>query len=228
MFAWNHGHAGHVCRRCQHCHEVHDWHTWWWTVLCADIRKWNTYHDDLCVMKCGFVIISYSILWKPRYHLYDDEAEINICLTTPSANNRSAIGCRQRCVCVWVCVCVCKGTQYIKLLCIWWKWLCKKYIITVKYGLKCGINLRLFYKQTSSRWNLHDFTTSCLPNIFSVQDSLHSTFLLPNFSFAHGAMDGRIDPSWWAHWTISRSSHCSTTGVTKAVVCAILSVGWCM
>ena len=32
---------------------------------------------------------------------------------------------------------------------------------------------------------------------------------------------------WWTHWAISRSSQCSTTGVTKAVVCAILSVGWC-
>ena len=30
------------------------------------------------------------------------------------------------------------------------------------------------------------------------------------------------------HWAISRSSQCSTTGVTKAVVCAILSVGWCI
>ena len=25
-----------------------------------------------------------------------------------------------------------------------------------------------------------------------------------------------------------RSSQCSTSGVTKAVVCAILSVGWCI
>ena len=30
------------------------------------------------------------------------------------------------------------------------------------------------------------------------------------------------------HWAISRSSQCSTTGVTKAVVCVILSVGWCI
>ena len=29
-------------------------------------------------------------------------------------------------------------------------------------------------------------------------------------------------------YPISRSSQCSTTGVTKAVVCAILSVGWCI
>ena len=27
---------------------------------------------------------------------------------------------------------------------------------------------------------------------------------------------------------ISRSRKCSTTGVTKAVVCAIMSVGWCI
>ena len=40
------------------------------------------------------------------------------------------------------------------------------------------------------------------------------------------AMGRRIDPSWWTHWAISRSSQCSTTGVRKAVVCVILSVGW--
>ena len=40
-----------------------------------------------------------------------------------------------------------------------------------------------------------------------------------------GAMGRRIDPSWLSHWAISRSSQCSTTGVTKAVVCVILSVG---
>ena len=43
--------------------------------------------------------------------------------------------------------------------------------------------------------------------------------------FAHGAMGRRINASWGA---ISRSSQCSTTGVTKAVVCAIPSVGWCI
>ena len=29
-------------------------------------------------------------------------------------------------------------------------------------------------------------------------------------------------------YIFSRSSQCSTTGLTKAVVCAILSVGWCI
>ena len=44
-------------------------------------------------------------------------------------------------------------------------------------------------------------------------------------AFAHGAIGRRIDPSWWTHSAISRASQCSTTGVTKAVVCVILSVG---
>ena len=44
-------------------------------------------------------------------------------------------------------------------------------------------------------------------------------------AFAHGAMGCRTDPSWWTHLAISRSSQCSTTGVPKAVVCVILSIG---
>ena len=39
-------------------------------------------------------------------------------------------------------------------------------------------------------------------------------------AFARGPMGRRIDPTWW--------SQCSMTGVTKVVVCAILSVGWCI
>ena len=38
-------------------------------------------------------------------------------------------------------------------------------------------------------------------------------------TYHHGAMGREIDPSWWTHWTIS------TTGVTKAMACATLSVG---
>ena len=44
-------------------------------------------------------------------------------------------------------------------------------------------------------------------------------------AFAHGAMGRRIDHSWWTHWAISRSSKCSTIGVTKAAVCVMLSMG---
>ena len=45
---------------------------------------------------------------------------------------------------------------------------------------------------------------------------------------ANDAMGRRIDPSWWTHWAISLSGQYPTTGVTKAVVCAILSMGWCI
>ena len=42
--------------------------------------------------------------------------------------------------------------------------------------------------------------------------------------------DGSSDRSFmgWTHWAISRSPQCSTTGVTKAVICIILSVGCCI
>ena len=49
-------------------------------------------------------------------------------------------------------------------------------------------------------------------------------------AFVHGAMARRIDPSWLTHSAISRSSQCSTTGVTKAVrgmcyaVCGIVHI----
>ena len=42
--------------------------------------------------------------------------------------------------------------------------------------------------------------------------------------FGHGSMGRRIDPSWLTHWALSCSIQCFTTGVTKAVVCTILSV----
>ena len=45
-------------------------------------------------------------------------------------------------------------------------------------------------------------------------------------AFAHGAMGRQIDPSWSG--PIDYFSQCSMTGVTKAVVCVILSVGWCI
>ena len=44
-------------------------------------------------------------------------------------------------------------------------------------------------------------------------------------AFAHVAMGCQIDPLCWTHRVISCSSQCSMTGVTKAVVFVILSVG---
>ena len=41
-------------------------------------------------------------------------------------------------------------------------------------------------------------------------------------AFAHGAIGRRIDPSWGAPIELFPRL------VTKAVVCAILSVGWCI
>ena len=41
-------------------------------------------------------------------------------------------------------------------------------------------------------------------------------------AFAQGAMGRWVDPSWGG------PIECSTTGITKAVVCAIMSVGWCI
>ena len=43
---------------------------------------------------------------------------------------------------------------------------------------------------------------------------------------AHGAMGRRIDPSCCGPIELFLVQ--ATTGVTKAVVCAILSVGWCI
>ena len=45
-------------------------------------------------------------------------------------------------------------------------------------------------------------------------------------AFAHGAMGRRIDPSWGG--PIELFLVPASAGVTKAVVCAILSVGWCI
>ena len=48
-------------------------------------------------------------------------------------------------------------------------------------------------------------------------------------AFAHGAMGRRIDPSWGGPIELFLvPARCFTTGVTKAVVCANLSVGWCI
>ena len=46
--------------------------------------------------------------------------------------------------------------------------------------------------------------------------------------FAHGAIGRRIDPSWGGPIELVLvPASVPMTGVTKAVVCAILSVGWC-
>ena len=44
-------------------------------------------------------------------------------------------------------------------------------------------------------------------------------------AFAHGTMDRRINPLWWSYFSFQPVIH---EGVTKAVVCTVLSVGWCI
>ena len=62
---------------------------------------------------------------------------------------------------------------------------------------------------------LNEYKLKIKINTSSIEDKVSSMVR----AFAHGAM-GR--------WAISHSSQCSTTGVTKAVACAILSEGWCI
>ena len=45
---------------------------------------------------------------------------------------------------------------------------------------------------------------------------------------SHSAMSCQVNPSWWTHWAISHSSQCSTIGITKTTVYAILSLRWCI
>ena len=47
-------------------------------------------------------------------------------------------------------------------------------------------------------------------------------------SFVLSFFNVNVHISFTLHSAIFRSSQCSTTGVTKAVVCVILSVGWCI
>ena len=78
------------------------------------------------------------------------------------------------------------------------------------------------------RNQLYLFSNYALFDISLLFDNMllthESTLLSVVRAFAHGAMGHWINPSWSTHSVISRSSQCSTTGVTKAVVCAILSV----
>ena len=94
------------------------------------------------------------------------------------------------------------------------------------------------YVHTHVRTYLHYLSICLLPTYVSVRLFVW-LFVSPCISeciprksvvraFAHGTMGRRIDPSWWTHCAMSRSSQCSTTAVTKAVVYAILSVGWCI
>ena len=59
--------------------------------------------------------------------------------------------------------------------------------------------------------------------------ALYSIFSIPSIRDEAKAMVSKAQIFFViCYLSVSRSSQCSTTGVTKAVVCVILSVGWCI
>ena len=60
--------------------------------------------------------------------------------------------------------------------------------------------VRVYYYHFLWRYN-------CQDNVFIVSLGARCSSVVR--AFAHGAMDRRIDPSWWTHWAISRSSQCT-------------------
>ena len=74
--------------------------------------------------------------------------------------------------------------------------------------------------------------TSCVNNIWSYYkgkkrsvlfNDILNTFYLRLYGVRHMVKDHSDSER-----AISRSNQCSTTGVTKVVVCSILSLGWCI
>ena len=96
-------------------------------------------------------------------------------------------------------------------------------MICLKEYLLCEGNvlfndaLKTFYLRASwneNRFSHYDFRAegALSPNITVIARIVNLGYCICNVS----------------SYGISRSSQCSTTGVTNAVVCVILSVGWCI
>ena len=56
----------------------------------------------------------------------------------------------------------------------------------------------------------------------SIPDS-HFHRVLRGRASSRGAVGCQINPPWCHHWTNSHSTQCSTAGLTKTMVCAVLS-----
>ena len=136
-----------------------------------------------------------------------------------------------------VCLSVCLSV-YIYPVALWDK--CFSNIPRAYYILGYVKTFVLFFPERTSCWNTSSGSTSVLSRCWERRQPIikvcfmqGSHFpLLPGSSvvraFSHGTMVRRIDPSWWTHRAISCSSQCFTTGLTKAMVCASLSLGWCI
>ena len=111
---------------------------------------------------------------------------------------------------------------------IYFRWLCRVTVLhSIAIILKCD---SLWYKTCCPLGTLLYITYLVFISVgMIVFVTLGARCSSMVRAFAHGVM-GSSDRSFmeWTHWAISRSSQCSTTGVIKAVVCAILSVGWCI
>ena len=92
------------------------------------------------------------------------------------------------------------------------------------HGLLFPINSKVFYMYHPTDRIAH---TTCRRTAFIHEraQQVGATCSSVVRVFAYGAMGRRIDSSWWTYLAIYRSSQCSTTGVTKTVLCAIMSVG---
>ena len=108
-------------------------------------------------------------------------------------------------------------------------WLAARDILHVPSQRQDSTFHRLCY---TSHGALATTTNSSMGPLWGIDLTTHHTMrwcstmelhLSPNSTFLTSAFRLKI-----LHWAISHSSQCSTTGVTKDVVCAILSVGWCI
>ena len=78
-------------------------------------------------------------------------------------------------------------------------------------GKMCEFNMFLYFYQP---WIEHPVF---FPNVGQCSTSLFVSTIIGQGHFWHGSV-----------YFVTPSSQCSTTGVTKTVVCVILSVGWCI
>ena len=78
-------------------------------------------------------------------------------------------------------------------------------LLNLDFSIRLGLSLRLWFR---SRIRVRGQDMVMVRVVFTLK------FLLST--------------QWRGKGVISHSNQCSTTGVTKAVVCATLSVGWCI
>ena len=107
--------------------------------------------------------------------------------------------------------------------------------IVTDINVKPVYRLSILLGQTARWLKVSVFRTPCLNILYIKINKVitklkvvflnHLLFVLHGRASAYGAMSRMIDSSWLTHSPISLSGQYSMTGIAKAVVCAILSVG---